>query len=92
LLLLPSLHAALLGIVSPSEDLGTEWNWDGETLTRANGFLHQLESSSFLISFKTLLEVLTCLKSLTIKLQMQAIDILYAYREVKGVTSTLTVM
>ena len=29
--LLPSLHAALLGIVSPNEDLGTDWNWDADT-------------------------------------------------------------
>ena len=90
--LLPSLHAALLGIVSPNEDLGTEWNWDADTLTKANGFLYQLESSAFLICFKILLEVLSCLKGLTIKLQMRAIDVLYAYREVEGVISTLKVM
>ena len=66
--LLPSLHAALLGIVSPNEDLGTEWNWDADTLTKASGFLYQLESSAFLICFKILLEVLSCLKGLTIKL------------------------
>ena len=90
--LLPSLHAALLGIVSPNEDLGTEWNWDADTLTKANGFLYQLESSAFLIRFKILLEVLSCLKGLTIKLQMRAIDVMYAYREVEGVISTLKVM
>ena len=90
--LLPSLHAALLGIVSPNEDLGTEWNWDADTLTKASGFLYQLESSAFLICFKILLQVLSCLKGLTIKLQMWAIDVLYAYREVEGVISTLKVM
>jgi len=59
--LLPSVHMTLQAINSPSQypDLGTEWNWDGETTTKANGFLYQLESSSFLISFKILLEVRT---------------------------------
>ena len=70
-------------------DLGTGWNWDGETLTKANGFLFQLQSSSFLICFKTLLQVLYYLRELTLKLQMQAIDVVYAYRQVCSVISTL---
>lgn len=63
-----------------------ELDWDADTLTKANGFLYQLESSTFLICFKILLEVLSCFKSVTIKLQM------YAHREVEGVISTLNVM
>ena len=71
------------------EDFGTDWNWDGETITKANGFLFQLQSSSFLICFKILLEIFHNLRSLTIKLQMQAIDVVYAYKEVQSVISTL---
>ena len=51
--------------------------------------MHQLESSSFLISFKVLLEVLASLRSLTLNLQMQTIDVLYAYKEVNRVIKVL---
>lgn len=78
--LLPSMHMTLQAISSPGqfENLGTNWNWDGETLSKVNGFLYQLESSSFLISFKILLEALSSLRALTLKLQIQVIDVLYA--------------
>ncbi len=78
-------------MVNPSEfpEVGTNWTWDGETITKANGFLYQLQSPSFLICFKILLEVMCCLRGLTKKLQMQAIDVFYAYKQVKSVVSTL---
>ena len=47
---------------------------------KANGFIHQLESASFLVCFQILLKCLTHLRGLTIKLQMQEIDVLYAYK------------
>ena len=89
--LIPSVHMTLQAISSPGEceSLGIDWNWDGETISKANGFLYQLESSSFLISFKILLEVLSSLRALTLKLQMQAIDVLYAYKEVKNTIKSL---
>ena len=76
--LLPAIHTTLQAMSCPNqfEELGTDWSWDGETLTKANRFLHQQESSSFLISFKILLEVLSYLRSLTLKLQMQAFSAL----------------
>ena len=52
---------------------------------KATGFVHQIESSSFLISFKILLECLTHLRCLTVKLHKQAIGVLYAYRQVSDV-------
>ena len=81
-------------MVSPDsfQELGCNWNWDGETLTKANGFLFQLQSPLFLLSFKILLEVLTSLRGLTLKLQMEAIDVLYAYREVRTIVTTLREM
>jgi hypothetical protein len=47
-------------MVIPSQfgNLHCSWDWDGETVTRASGFLHHTESASFLIAFKILLEVL----------------------------------
>ena len=49
--LLPALHKALQAMISPSlfQSLGTDWNWDGDSVSKANGFLFQLESSSFLV-------------------------------------------
>ena len=83
--LIPSVNITLQAISSPGqfENFGTDWNWDGETLSKANGFLYQLESS-FLISFQILLEVLSSIRALTLKLQMQAVDVLYAYKEVEN--------
>lgn len=48
--LLPALHQAMVH--------GTDWSCDGETITKANGFLFQLQSSSFLIYFQILVQVL----------------------------------
>ena len=92
--LLPAVHAVLDAIVHPSmhQELGTDWNWDGETVTKANGFLFQLPSPSFLIAFKLLLCILYVLRELTVKLQMQAIDVTYAYQQVTSVVSTLKKM
>ena len=89
--LLLAVHHTLSAMVNPSEfpELGTNWSWDGETITKANGFLHQLQSPSFLICFKVLLEVMSCLSGLTKKLQSQAIDVFYAYKQVNSVVSTL---
>ena len=28
-------------------ELGTDWNWDGDSITKAHGFLYQLESPTF---------------------------------------------
>ena len=70
-------------------ELGTDWNWDRETITKANGFLFQLQSSSFLLSLQILLQVLQVLRELTVKLQMQAIDVVYAYEMVNNVVSTI---
>jgi len=37
---LPAVWRAMQTIVSPNQfsDLGTDWDWDGETITKANGF------------------------------------------------------
>ena len=80
--LLPAVHTTLQAMVHPRQyaELGTDWDWDGETITKANGFLYQLESSSFLVCFEILLKILFYLREITIKLQIQAIDVAYAYK------------
>lgn len=74
--LLPAVHKTFQAHQSSYEDLSTDWNWNGETLTKANGFLYQMESSTFLVTFKILLEILSCLRPLTLKLQMQTLDVI----------------
>ena len=92
--LLPALHYCLQAMVSPNLhiDLGTDWSWDGETITKSNGFLFQLQSSTFLVAFQILVQVLQILRELTIKLQMRAVDVGQAYKMVNRVVSTLQSM
>ena len=92
--LLPAVHAVLDAIVHPSmhQELGTDWNWDGEYIVKANGFLFQLQFSSFLLAFKILVHILYVLREFTVKLQMQAVDVTYAYQQVTSVISTLKKM
>ena len=87
--LLPAVQKAMQAISSLNQfsELGTDW--DGETLTKANGFLYQLESPLFLISFTILLEVLATFRGLTMKLQMEAVDVMYAYKEVHEIIKSL---
>ena len=59
---------------------------------QATGVIHQLKSPTFLICSQILLECLTHLRGLTIKLQMQAMDVLYAYKQVSSVHSSLVGM
>ena len=92
--LLPAVHKVLKAMVNSSAfpEFGTDWAWDGDTITKANGFLYQLESCTFLICFKILLKVLYYLREVTVKLQMQAIDVSYAYSQMKSVVSSLEKM
>ena len=86
-----AVHTTFSAMAHPSlyADLGANWSWDGETVTKANGFLFQLQLSTFLVAFHILLQVMQVLKEVTLKLQMQAIDVVYAYKTVKSVVSML---
>ena len=61
------------------------WSWDSETLTKANGFLRQLTSFDFLISFSISMRILSSLRCLTINLQKKTLDVLSAYERVSDV-------
>ena len=71
-------------MVDPSlcQDLRTDWEWNSDTVVKANGFLSQFRSSTFLIAFNIVLEVFACLRGLTVKLQGKAADVAFAYKEV----------
>ena len=66
--LFPAIHTTLQAMVCPAsfENFGTQWNWNGDTVMQGTGFIHQLDSSSFLICFQILLECLTHLRVLTV--------------------------
>ena len=55
--LMPAVYMTLQAMVNPNEfqNLGTNWNWDGETITKATGYVYQMESSSFLVCFRSFL-------------------------------------
>ena len=79
--LLPAVHTVLDAIVHPimHQELGTDWAWDGESITKANGFLFQLQSPSFLIAFKIIFCILYTVRELTTKLQMQLMSRVSGY-------------
>jgi hypothetical protein len=62
---------------------------DADTLVKANGFVHQIESSTFILAFKILLEILSYLREITLKLQLEGIDVFYAYKQISEVISAL---
>lgn len=89
--LLPALHKCLQAMVNKSAhpDLGIDWSWDGEMITKANGFLFQLESSAFLVSFQILIQFFQILRVVTVYLWRKAADVVCAYEMIKGVVATL---
>ena len=62
--LLSARHMCLQAMVNPTmhSNLGTDWSWDGETITKANGYLYQFQSSAFIVAFQVLLQVLQLLR------------------------------
>ncbi len=74
-----------------SSDYGN-WSWDTDTLTKARGFLYQLNSFAFLVAFNITMRILTSLHSLTVKLQKASNDILSVYMLVTDVQLDLELM
>lgn len=67
---------------SAHPDLGMDWSWDGEAITKANGFLFQ---PALLVSFQILIQFFL----VTVNLQRKAADVVCAYDMIKGVVTTL---
>ena len=59
-----------------------DWSWDTDSLTKARGFLHQLVSFEFLVSFTVTMRILSILRFFTVNLQKKSNDILAAYEYV----------
>ena len=70
----------------------TDWSWDTDTITKARGFLHQLNSFEFLLAFNITMRLLSSLRSLTVKLQKTSNDILAAYELVSEVQMDLELL
>ena len=70
---------------SAREEFGG-WNWDSETTSRAQGFLHSITSSSFLVASSIVMYILSQLRVVTVKLQGRCTDIMNAYYLVSDVT------
>ena len=89
--LYPAIIKTLESISTCSAEYG-DWSWDSETLTKASGFLHQLGSFEFFITFCITMRVLSSLRSLTIKLQKKTIDIIGVYEHVSEVQIELELL
>jgi hypothetical protein len=89
--LYPALIETMKAINTCDPDYG-DWAWDQETMTRANGFYLQLKSFQFLVAFSVAMRILSILRSLTIKLQKKANDILAAYELVSDVLLELELL
>lgn len=63
-----------------------EQGWDGDSATRAAGFLHAIQAGVFLVAFTVVRCCLQYLKPITVKLQESAKDVVNAYKEVGNVT------
>jgi hypothetical protein len=75
--LYPFLITAFEAMTSPNNypQFG-DWNWDCETLSKANGFNHVITSPVFLVAVKVVTNVLVILRGLTVKLQGRSMDVL----------------
>ena len=64
-----------------SQSAGSEnWDWDSNTRTKAQGFLHSLTSGRTIIALVILNHVLDIVKGLSAKLQKRDADIVMAYK------------
>ena len=69
-----------------------ECSCDPETLKKARGFLHQLVSFEFLVTFNVVMKVLSSFNSLTVNLQKKSNDIVTAYEYVLDVQLKLELL
>ena len=75
-----------------SKLIAEEWNWDGDTKTRAQGMLANLDNFEFIVSLMVLKNVLQPLREITIKLQKRDIDIKCAYTLVMAIKADFTML
>lgn len=66
-----------------------EDNWDADTACKAQGLLHAISDSGFLIAFVVTRRCLQYLQPLSVKLQKRARDIVDAYSAITNITASI---
>ncbi|CAG2252153.1 unnamed protein product [Mytilus edulis] len=66
------------------------WEWDRETRTKAQGLLHTMESSMFIVAFGTVKNCLEVIKPAAVKLQKREQDIYSAYQYIDNAKTTIS--
>lgn len=66
------------------------WEWDRETRTKAQGLLHTMESSMFIVAFVTVKNCLEVIKPAAVKLQKREQDIYSAYQYIDNAKTTIS--
>ena len=72
-----------------SHNASSEWSWDSESITKANGFLHNITSFQFLVTASIAIRLLSFLLCLTVKLPKCSIHILSGYEQVYTIQKEL---
>ena len=65
----------------------TEWNWDAETRTSANGLRHTFSSFEHIVAFVLTKELLEPMRPLAAGLQGRSIEVYFAYKKVSEITN-----
>ena len=68
------------------------WNWDRETLLKANGCYHTCCSFQFLVSLTVTMKILSVIKPISVKLQRKSNDIVKAYNMISETEKELKEM
>ena len=90
--LYPAILKTMEGISICTLEYDGNWSWDSETIAKANGFLHQICSFQFLVSFSIAMRIFSSLRSLTVNLQKKTQSILTAYEHVSDVQLELEIL
>ena len=70
-------------------NIDTNWEWDSETRTKAQGLLHSMKDPKILVAFIVTKNVLEIIKPIAVKLQNE--DIVHAYNLIHSVISDIAI-
>ena len=83
------LHPVVHDCLGQMYEDNDEWEWDGETTTKAAGLLNAVTTSTFLVAFVVVRKCLHYFKCLTVQLQKKNKEIVSAYKQIQDVTATI---
>ena len=69
-----------------------EWGWDGESVTKASGFLQQMESFEFIVAASITMRLLSSFRLVTVSLQKHSSNIFKAYTQLSDVELDLELL